>query len=116
MFILATATGGALQASTGRFDADATEFRSSPTTAPSEMGHIKVVVDPWADVYIDGQLAVTTPSAASIPLSPGRHYLKFQNPYFHEQTREVLVYAGATEEIIVSLKPRHADDYIEGGR
>lgn len=110
MFVLTVATGGVLQASAGRFSGDAADFGSTPPAAPGEVGHIKVVVDPWADVYIDGQLAITTPSAAAIPLSPGRHYLKFQNPYFHEQTREVLVRGGQLEAITVTLKPRHVDD------
>ncbi|MBK8591220.1 MAG: hypothetical protein IPN77_19245 [Sandaracinaceae bacterium] len=41
-------------------------------------------MDPWAEVYVDGELAVTTPTARAITLSPGLHYLHFPNPYYTE--------------------------------
>lgn len=43
-------------------------------------GFLKLIVKPWADVYIDGKFYETTPIAMPIKLTPGRHTLKLINP------------------------------------
>ncbi len=45
-------------------------------------GFLKLTVEPWADVYIDGKLYETTPIAKPISLAPGNHVLKLINPSF----------------------------------
>ena len=50
--------------------------------------------DPWAHVYVDGVHMLTTPSARVIPLKPGKHYLKYVNPYFEPVEHEVNVESG----------------------
>ena len=39
---------------------------------------------------------LTTPAARLIPLKPGRHYVKYTNPYFAAVEHEVVVEAGST--------------------
>ncbi len=92
-------TGGAIQASAGRFARGdgGYERDAELPVVPPRAGFIKVVADPWAEVFIDGDHVMTTPSAASIPLPPGKHYLKYQNPYYQEQVDEVVVRPGETE-------------------
>ncbi|MEM9072751.1 MAG: serine/threonine-protein kinase [Myxococcota bacterium] len=104
--------GGAIQVSAGTFEEGAREFATgaSRSVVPSRAGHLRVVVDPWADVYIDGQKVVTTPTAQSIALTPGVHYLKFVNPYYQELQREVTIQTGETELIEVALEPLHTLD------
>ncbi len=104
--------GGVIQAGTGRFDEDAESFVSpgqSPVV-PERAGFLRVVVDPWADVYIDGQHVVTTPTAQPIALSPGTHYLKFINPYYQEFQTEVRIVTEETETVEVELQPLHVLD------
>jgi hypothetical protein len=75
---------------------------------PERAGHVRFVVEPWADVYIDGQQVLTTPSARAISLAPGRHYVKLKNPYFAEVDRELRVVTGRIEVVDVTLEPLHA--------
>ena len=71
---------------------------------PRRAGHLRFVVDPWAEVYIDGQHVLTTPSARMVGLTPGRHWLKFVNEYYPEVNREVWVREGETNLIEVDLE------------
>jgi serine/threonine-protein kinase len=107
-------SGGAIQVASGRFDADGQSFASSMTgpVIPPRAGFLRVVVDPWAEVWIDGQLVVTTPTARAIPLSPGVHYLKLKNPYYREVDREVRIRPEETQRVEIELEPLH--DIIEG--
>ena len=61
---------------------------------PVEAGSLTVSADPWAHVHVDGQHVLTTPAARAIPLSPGRHSVKYTNPYFAPVEHEVVVEAG----------------------
>jgi hypothetical protein len=63
---------------------------------PAEAGYLTVSADPWAHVHVDGQHVLTTPAAGTIPLKPGRHYVKYTNPYFASVEHEVVVKAGDT--------------------
>jgi hypothetical protein len=60
----------------------------------AEAGHLTVSADPWAHVHVDGQHVLTTPAARAVPLKPGRHYVKYTNPYFAPVEHEVVVEAG----------------------
>ena len=77
---------------------------SNPSTARA--GFLRVVVEPWADVFVDGELVATTPTAARIPLSPGKHYVKLVNPFFQEDSHAVVVVSGHTQVLEAKLKPR----------
>jgi serine/threonine-protein kinase len=105
MFLLMMVTGGAIQARAGRFDDRDAAF-GSPVDAPivpKNAGYIEVVVDPWADVYVDGELVVTTPSAQRIALRPGKHYVKYKNPYYLDKTQEITVRPGEVQRLSVVL-------------
>ena len=52
--------------------------------------------DPWAHVHVDGQHLLTTPAARAIALQPGRHYVKYSNPYFAPVEHEVVIKQGET--------------------
>ncbi len=101
--------GGAIQAAAGRLSPDGEDFRAARGEAllPERAGYLRIVVDPWADVYVDGQKLATTPTAQRIPLSPGVHYLKLANPYFQELQREVRIRTGETQVVEVELEPLH---------
>jgi serine/threonine-protein kinase len=106
--------GGAIQASSGRFTQSDDASQENATFSWSRAGYIRVVAEPWADVLIDGELAVTTPTALRLPLTPGTHYLKFVNPFYHEQIERVHVRSGETETVRVVLKPKHANVSAQG--
>jgi hypothetical protein len=111
--LLIVGGGGGIQAMAGRLGGDPEEFvaESGAPVIPEDAGYLGFVVDPWAEVWIDGQRVLVTPSAQPVALSPGRHYLRFYNPYFRSVDRDVWVQAGATEilrETLEDLAPGEA--------
>lgn len=101
--------GAAIQTTSGRLSGNAEDFvsESGPPVVPEQAGYLRVVVDPWADVYINGQKVVTTPTAQNIALSPGRHFLKLVNPYFQEVRREIRIRTDEVETLEFELEPLH---------
>ena len=108
LFLAIAASGVAIQQNAGGFEALDAEFSapSGRSVIPRNAGFLRVNVDPWAEVVIDGQLVMTTPSAAAMPLSPGKHYLRLKNPFFLEQTAEVTIVEGETAAVDVDLVPK----------
>ena len=101
-------TGGAIQAAAGRFTPGHDSAEPGAALSLSRAGFLRVVAEPWADVYVDGELAATTPSAMRIPLSPGRHYVKLVNPFYQDHVAEVVVQSGQTHWVQAVLEPKHA--------
>jgi eukaryotic-like serine/threonine-protein kinase len=105
LFGVLVASGGAIQAANGGFGS-MEELAGGGSQMPLEqVGFLQVVVDPWAEVQVDGQKVATTPTARAIPLSPGKHYVKFTNPYYHPVTRQVRILPQETELVRVDLQP-----------
>ena len=72
--------------------------------APAEVGYLRVVVRPWARVFIDGAYVDTTPFATRIPLSPGAHRVGLRNPYFESEDHVVEVRLNETSTVKVTLR------------
>ncbi len=113
LFALALASGLGIQHAHGRLTANPEEFAAEDgrPVVPERAGYLRVVADPWAHVSVDGQRVLTTPSARRIPLRPGRHFLKFENPYYEPVQREVRVREGETVTVEASMRgePERAD-------
>ena len=71
---------------------------------PSSAGYVRFLAEPWASVLVDGQEALTTPSARRIALPAGRHYVRFVNPHFESEEREISVVEGETQTVRVTLR------------
>jgi PEGA domain len=99
-----TLSGGAIQALAGRFRprADA-EASALIALTPDRAGYLQVVVDPWAEVHLDGRLLTVTPSAERFMLAPGAHFVKFVHPQFQPVTREVQIERGQVFTLRVAL-------------
>ncbi len=67
---------------------------------------VRVRVDPWADVYVDGDLHDTTPFADPITVSPGRHVMEFRNRYFEDVERVIELQVGETADLEIKLKSK----------
>ncbi len=87
--------------------ADAIGARASVGPAATEGPHgwVRIVVQPWARVFIDGQYFDTTPFDRPIALPPGSHRIGFRNPYFEDEDRFVEIREGETARVRVALKP-----------
>ena len=99
-----TLSGGAIQALSGRFE-QRVDREDSELVAltPDQAGFLKVVVDPWAEVHVDGRLLTTTPTAERFMLTPGVHYVKLVHPHFAPVTREVQIERGQVLPLRVTL-------------
>jgi serine/threonine-protein kinase len=108
LFVALAVTGGAIQASTGRFSDRENAFGATNDTSivPRHAGYVEFVVEPWADVYIDGELVATTPTSDRIALPPGKHYVKYKNPYFQEQATEIFVRPDSVQRLAARLSPK----------
>ena len=99
-----TLSGGAIQALAGRFrprgDAESAELVA---LTPDRAGYLQVVVDPWAEVHIDGHLLTVTPTAERFMLSPGVHFVKLVHPQFQPVMREVQIERGKVFALRVAL-------------
>jgi serine/threonine protein kinase len=82
---------------------------TSPGPAPvastsRATGGLRVLVRPWADVWVDGRLVDTTPIGAPIPLAPGPHEVVLKHPAAAEERRRVEVRAGDVTALDVELR------------
>jgi hypothetical protein len=104
--------GGSIQYMAGRLGLDDSEFAAESGTrvVPEHAGYVRFVVDPWAEVHIDGQHVLTTPSAQRIALDPGTHYVRLVNPYFHGVDREIQIREGETEVVDATLDEMESDE------
>jgi eukaryotic-like serine/threonine-protein kinase len=78
-------------------------------TVPADRPHgrLRVVANPWAEVWVDGKRVDTTPIAETLELEAGKHTVTFKNPYFAETSKEIVI--GDGEEgppLIVALGGR----------
>jgi serine/threonine-protein kinase len=97
----------------------ATETKAEGTPAPilgarralaGNEGFVKVIVDPWARVFVDGEFYDLTPFAEPIAMAPGTHRLAFRNPYFKSSDQMVEVREKVTQTVKVSLLAKDEGD------
>jgi len=65
---------------------------------PPARGYLRIAAYPWAAVSVDGNSAGTTPMAAPIELTAGRHYVRFEHDYYQPLERIVLTAAGKPDD------------------
>jgi serine/threonine-protein kinase len=97
-------SGGILQALGGKLDTSDPAREELGELLPQERaGFLQVVVDPWAEVYVDGHLLTVTPSAERFMLMPGKHFVKLVHPQYQPVTREVRIERGKPYRLKVAL-------------
>jgi len=72
-----------------------------------EPGHLVIMVRPWADIYIDGELAERERTNYRITLEPGRYVVRLVNPHF--ETKEVEIEVRPNEESVCEWDLRVKD-------
>jgi serine/threonine-protein kinase len=70
---------------------------------PKPPGFLKILVDPWAEVYVDGKYTDTTPFNKALPIPEGAHRIEFKNPYFTIEKRDVNIKRGAVATLKIAL-------------
>jgi serine/threonine protein kinase len=69
-------------------------------------GELLVVADPWANVFVDGDLLETTPFANPLRLRAGVHHVRLEHPDAVPERREVQLAAGQRLLLEVTLQLR----------
>jgi serine/threonine-protein kinase len=110
IFVLLLAGGIAIQWSGRGLATAAEDLRPDEALRDASL---RVVVTPWADVWIDGRYVDTTPFAHAIPLSAGSHFVKLTHPDARAETRTVLLAPGEEAGLDVTMQltatdPEHA--------
>ncbi len=102
----ALVVGGGLAVERGVHRDTATQRRGAGhlELSPEHAGFVRIVVDPWAKVRVDGHYLDTTPMARPVPLPPGVHYVHFEHPRAPIERREVKVSEGETLLLDVVMK------------
>lgn len=76
---------------------------SAAACSIEDAGYLRVFVQPWAHVSVDGSQIATTPTARRFPLNPGRHFVRLVNPYFETHEEEVTIRTGETITLEIEL-------------
>jgi tRNA A-37 threonylcarbamoyl transferase component Bud32 len=63
-------------------------------------GYVRVVVNPWGRILIDGEARAVTPIASPLSVSAGRHTITVENDFFEPFSRDIDVPAGTDGEPI----------------
>ncbi len=82
---------------------------------PQRSGFLRVVVTPWAEVWVDGQRIDVTPFARSIPLSPAVHYVTLLHPNAPAEKRSVKIVAGETVLLEATMNVAGATEGDDAG-
>ncbi len=98
------AAGGLLVQRSGAHTGFSSRFSGRLQLRPEHAGYLRLVVDPWAKVTIDGELCDTTPISRSIPLAAGTHYVHLEHPQAPPERRTVNIANGETVLLDVKMK------------
>jgi hypothetical protein len=77
--------------------------QAAPLPPPKPPGFLRVVVDPWAEIYVDGKYTDTTPFDKALSIPEGDHKIEFKNPFFNAEKRSVHIKRGVTATVKVEL-------------
>ncbi len=72
-------------------------------TLKASYGYVKIIVKPWATVFIDGEKIGVTPMANPIRLSIGEHAITLKNPRFDVWEKKIKVKENDTLFLSVDL-------------
>ncbi|RPH92463.1 PEGA domain-containing protein, partial [candidate division KSB1 bacterium] len=69
---------------------------------------VRVQVEPWGELYLDGEHIGTTPLPRPLFVSPGKHTLRASHPQFSGLQRDFSAAAGETLSITMNFTTGHA--------
>jgi eukaryotic-like serine/threonine-protein kinase len=84
--------------------------------APKDGATLRVLADPWAEVWVDGEKVETTPFARPIPLAPRTHFVTFRHPNAPDEAREIHPRPGEALLVEVIMRVDPGDAGRDGSR
>ena len=73
---------------------DAASAPAAPAAPAAKPGTLKLVIQPWGEVYVDGSKRGVSPPISSLSLTPGKHRIEIRNSQFAPQKQVVEVKSG----------------------
>lgn len=70
---------------------------------PDDPAYLRVLANPWAEVWVDGQLVEVTPFAKPVPVSAGLHYVTLKHPAAISVERKIEPKKGETITLDISF-------------
>jgi hypothetical protein len=70
---------------------------------PPPPGFLRVLAEPWAEVWLDGKQVETTPFVRNIPVPEGAHHVVLRNPYYRTTEQDIDVRRGETTWVRTAL-------------
>lgn len=65
----------------------------------ASVGYVRLRINPWAKIFIDGRSYGVTPPLDNLELKPGTYKIKIENPAFKAVTKTIKITAGTTTKI-----------------
>lgn len=62
----------------------------------ASVGYLKLIVNPWAKIYVDDKAMGSSPPLDNLELKPGTYKIKIENPAYKPVTKSVTINAGAS--------------------
>lgn len=62
----------------------------------ASVGYLKLIVNPWAKIFVDGRAMGSSPPLDNLELKPGTYKIKMENPAYRAVTKSVTITAGST--------------------
>ena len=97
LLVLVSAVGLAVRAAARLRTVD------GPKRATVEVARLRVLAEPWAEVWVDGKHVETTPFARPLELAAGPHALILRHPDAPEVRRDLVLTGGAEETVDVVM-------------
>jgi hypothetical protein len=76
---------------------------------------VRARVEPWGELYIDGEHIGTTPLTHPVYISPGQHLIRISHPKLPAVQRDVQTAAGASLDIEANLKESTLNVAMDAG-
>ena len=83
----------------------AEQNNGSPEAVITKPGHLMVTVQPWAEIFVNGERIDMTPLSAPLELQPGSYQLSFRNPDYETLYRKVDIASGELDTLHVYFMP-----------
>jgi class 3 adenylate cyclase len=74
---------------------DKPENTVKPSEPPAKRGAVKLAIQPWGEVYVDGFKRGVTPPMKSLSLAPGKHHIEIRNGSFAPYKETIDVKSGS---------------------
>ncbi|HMW35857.1 MAG TPA: serine/threonine-protein kinase [bacterium] len=79
-----------------KMNIEADKENAADFTLAASTGILKILINPWGNISVDGKPMGASPPLERLELSPGNHTIKIENPAYKAVTKQVKITVGQT--------------------